>query len=153
MLHATRSQPVKSTAALFGLELLRSTDLSKAASVAHPDSGIKCHSYYCHALAQSLLFDYIVIWPKHQFSHLQVMLFQDGHALQSVIWPVYLCAHHEVRILGLGLWTAPIQVQEPHRVCAIRICPAARHMSCGHRVWNRAELQLATVDRCFTNRL
>ena len=27
------------------------------------------------------------------------MLFQDGHALQSIVWPVYLCAH-EVRILG-----------------------------------------------------
>ena len=81
MLHANRSHPVKSTAALFGFELLRSADLSKAASVVHPDSGIACHSYYCHALAQSLLFDYIVIWPKHQFSHLQVMLLQDRHAL------------------------------------------------------------------------
>ncbi len=57
------------------------------------------------------------------------MLFQDGRALQSIIWPVYMLAH-EAGILGLRLWTAPVQVQEPNRVCAVRLCPAARHMSC-----------------------
>jgi hypothetical protein len=80
------------------------------------------------------------------------MLFQDGRALQSIIWPVYMLAH-EAGILGLRLWTAPVQVQEPNRVCAVRLCPAARHMSCGHHVWSGVEVQLAAVDKIFVDRL
>ncbi len=139
LLHATHSDPAKLTTALSGLEQPRTAKLSKEASVMHPDSGIDCQPEWCPALALSLILDWFVIWPKHQFSHFQVMLFQDGRALQSIVWPVYMSAH-KAGILGLRLRTAPVQVQEPNRVCAIRLCPAAWHMPCGQHMWTSAEV-------------
>ncbi len=122
LLHATYSHPIK-TPALSGLDQPGAAMLSKEACVMNSDSRIEYHPDWCRALAPSLILHQLVIWPEHQFSHFQVMLFQNRHTLQSIIWPVYMSAH-EARILRLHLWTAPVQVQESNRVCAIGLCPA-----------------------------
>ena len=49
--------------------------------VTHPDSRTECQPDWCPALVLSLTFNQSVIRPKHQFSHFQVMLIQDGLAL------------------------------------------------------------------------
>ncbi len=122
LLHATYSNLVK-TPALSGVDQPGAAMLSKEACVMHSDSRIECHPDWCRALAPSLILHQLVIWPEHKFSHFQVMLFQNRCALQSIIWPVYLSAH-EARIHRLHLRTAPVQVQESNRVCAIGLCPA-----------------------------
>ena len=119
----TYSRPAQLTPALLELDRPGAAMLSKEPCALRSDSKTGCHPGWCCALTPSLILDNFVIWSKHKFSHLQVMLLQYRRALQSIIWPVYMSAH-KPRILGLQLWTAPIQVQEPDRVCAIALRPA-----------------------------
>ena len=133
-----RSHSGKLTPAVSGTDQPEAVMLGREAFAMHSDSQVECWRDWCRAPSPPLILDRWIIWPKHQLSHLQVMLCQNGRALQSIIWPVYVSAH-EARVLGLGLRTTPVQVPKPNGVHAIRLCPAAQCMPCEPHAWTSAE--------------